>query len=89
MVHAIITLIVCIVVILTGLPVWCCLLPAFWYMGREFAQAEYRYIDAFCDGKRERMPWYAGFLPAAWTVKGMLDWILPSVVSMVFIFCYS
>ena len=81
MTHAVITVIICICAGVASAPAWTCLLPALWYMGREFAQAEYRYIDDFCDGKRANMPWYGGFLPSAWTVKGMMDWLLPAVVS--------
>jgi len=82
MTHAVITLLFCICAGAVRAPAWVCLLPAAWYLGREFAQAEHRYIVAFCSGKRANMPWYGGFLPDAWTAKGMLDWLLPTVVSV-------
>ncbi|MCR5563997.1 MAG: hypothetical protein K6F46_11670 [Desulfovibrio sp.] len=82
MIHALITLTVCFAIALLDLPFWMCAFPAVWYMGREYTQAEYRWIDEYGDGKRENMPWYAPLTPAAWTVKGMLDWILPSLVSV-------
>jgi hypothetical protein len=50
------------------------------FIGREITQAEYRNIAANYGGKRINMPWYGGFEPKAWTVKGLLDCILPSVV---------
>ena len=53
------------------------------YFGREHAQAEYRYIEAH-GGKRESCPWYCGFLPEAWTVKGLLDWLFPVVIATVY-----
>lgn len=49
------------------------------FIAREITQAEYRNIAANYGGKRINMPWYGGFEPKAWTTKGMLDWILPSV----------
>ena len=50
------------------------------FIGREITQAEYRNIEHNYGGKRANMPWYGGFEPRAWTIKGLLDWILPSVV---------
>jgi hypothetical protein len=47
------------------------------FLGREHAQAEYRVIQKFYDGKRANMPWYGGFERRAWDKKSMLDWILP------------
>ena len=52
------------------------------FLGREHAQAEYRVIQKFYDGKRANMPWYGGFEPRGWDVKSMLDWILPTVITM-------
>ncbi len=53
------------------------LLAAGFYLGREHAQAEYRVIQKFYDGRRVKMPWYGGFEPRGWDKKSMLDWILP------------
>jgi hypothetical protein len=50
------------------------------FLSREITQTEYRNIEHNYGGKRANMPWYGGFEPRAWTVKGLLDWILPSVV---------
>ena len=55
------------------------------YLGREIAQAEYRYIEAYCDRKRENMSWWAVVSPKAWTLKGMLDWLLPTLVAAIII----
>lgn len=82
MIHAAISLLFCLFVAATHGNSEALFLPAIWYMGREFAQAEYRYIAAYCGGKRANMPWYGGFLPDAWTVKGVLDWLLPSLVCL-------
>ena len=52
------------------------------FVGREHAQAEYRVIQKFYDGKRANMPWYGGFERRGWDMKSMLDWILPTVFTM-------
>jgi hypothetical protein len=52
------------------------------FVGREHAQAEYRVIQKYYDGKRANMPWYGGFEPRGWDRKSMLDWILPTVITM-------
>lgn len=53
------------------------------YVGRELAQAEYRYIKAH-GGKRSDSPWYCGVLYEAWTPKGVLDWLLPVVIATIY-----
>ncbi len=47
------------------------------FLGREHAQAEYRVIQKFYDGKRANMPWYGGFEPRGWDRKSVLDFVLP------------
>ena len=81
MIHALLTAAWCAACLLLRLP-WPCLFwaPA-WYCGREVAQAEYRYIEAH-GGKRAACPWWCGFLPSAWTLKGLLDWLLPTAVAL-------
>ena len=82
MTHAAISLLFCLFVAATHGNSEALFLPAIWYMGREFAQAEYRYIAAYCGGKRANMPWYAPFTADAWTAKGLIDWMLPSLVCL-------
>lgn len=53
---------------------------AVFYFSREIAQAEYRYIETH-GGFRYECPWYCGFLPESWTLKAMLDWLLPVCVA--------
>lgn len=52
---------------------------AFFYIGREITQAEYRVIEQFYDGKRVNMPWYGAFERRAWDLKSLLDWIFPTI----------
>jgi hypothetical protein len=74
-IHGLVTLAFCLV----GLG-W---IAAVFYTGREFTQAEYRYITDH-GGKRNNCPWYCGFLPESWTKKGMLDWLLPLCIATLF-----
>ena len=52
---------------------------SFYFVGREYAQAEYRNIEENYDGRRRNMPYWGGLEPRAWTIKGLLDFILPSL----------
>jgi len=54
-------------------------LAAGYFIGREFAQAEYRIIVTYCGGKRSAMPWWGGFDPRAWNAKSLADWAAPAV----------
>jgi hypothetical protein len=47
------------------------------FVGREHAQAEYRVIEHFYEGKRANAPWYGGFERRAWSLKSILDFVLP------------
>jgi hypothetical protein len=47
------------------------------FVGREHAQAEYRVIEHFYEGKRANMPWSGGFERRAWNLKSILDFVLP------------
>lgn len=83
MIHALLTLAFCVPCLLLSLPWPVFFWPAAFYAGREHAQAEERYIDAH-GGKRADCPWWCGFAPSAWTIKGLLDFLLPLAVSVGF-----
>ena len=53
------------------------------FVGREHAQAEYRVIQKFYEGKRANMPWRGGFEPRGWDVKSILDFVLPIIVTAI------
>jgi hypothetical protein len=40
----------------------------FFFIGREIAQAEYRWIERYGKGLRESMPWYGSIDPRVWDV---------------------
>ena len=88
MVHGIITLVFCIAVLLLKLPIGLVLIPVGFYIGREHAQAEYRYIEAH-GRKRANCPWWCGFMPEAWTMKGVMDFLLPIIVVMFTVVVYN
>ena len=58
---------------------------AIFYFSREITQAEYRYIETH-GGFRYQCPWYCGFIPSAWDIKSVLDWLLPAIISTGFLF---
>ena len=53
------------------------------FVGREHAQAEYRVIQKFYEGKRANAPWYGGFERRAWNLKGVLDFVLPIIATTI------
>lgn len=64
-----------------GLSLVGAVLVSAFFAGREHAQAEYRVIQKFYDGKRANMPWYGGFEPRGWDLKSILDFVLPIVAT--------
>lgn len=49
-----------------------------YFIGREFAQAEYRWIEQFGHGLRSNLPWWGAFDPAVWPKPDQwADWIGP------------
>lgn len=57
-------------------------IPTAYLIGREFAQAEYRWIEQFGDGMRANMPWWGPFDPQVWTkADQLIDWLGPLVAT--------
>ena len=81
MIHALITLALAALAWTFGLHVEVSSVAAAFYCGREHAQAEYRAIKSFYDGKRANAPWWCGFEIRAWDAKSMVDWLGPVVVA--------
>lgn len=49
-----------------------------YFIGREFAQAEYRWIEHFGAGRRANMPWWGPFDIRVWLkFDQWIDWIGP------------
>lgn len=76
MIHAVITIIIAFLVLVFDGNYAFCFFPVFFYMGREHAQAEYRYIESH-KIHRADCPLFFGLYPSAWTAKGLLDFLLP------------
>lgn len=53
------------------------LMACVWWAAREHTQAEYRWIAAYGQGKRENMLWWGGFDPRAWDRASLLDLAAP------------
>lgn len=48
------------------------------FLGREHAQAEYRWIETFGLHRRANMPWWGGFDPRVWRhLDSWTDWLAP------------
>ena len=62
--------------------------PACFYIGREVAQAEYRYIEMFCNRQRKFMPTFAIFNKNVWNLKSFCDFLLPILVSILLCIFY-
>ena len=58
-----------------------------WFVSRELAQAEYRWIEQFGSGIRDNMPWWGGFDLRVWQKPDQwLDWIVPCALSVAIVF---
>jgi len=59
-------------------------LASAYFLGREVAQAEYRWIEQFGHGLRANMPWWGPFDLRVWPKADQwVDWIAPLVASCV------
>lgn len=51
-----------------------------YFLGREFAQAEYRWIEQFGEGLRTNLPWWGAFDPKVWpALDQFTDWLGPLI----------
>jgi len=55
---------------------------SFYFVGREYAQAEDRNIERNYGGRRTNMPFWGGLQPRAWTLKGLTDFVFPAVATV-------
>jgi TRAP-type mannitol/chloroaromatic compound transport system permease large subunit len=79
--HAIAVLIAMIVGYLIGYPILFTLCAVWFFIGREIAQAEYRWIEHYGNGKRANMKWYAILEPRSWNVHSWFwNLLLPILV---------
>lgn len=54
-----------------------------YFMSREIAQAEYRWIERYGDRRRANMPWWGPFDPRVWwCADAWLDWIVPCAATV-------
>jgi hypothetical protein len=60
-------------------------LASAYFIGREFAQAEYRWIERFGEGRRANMPWWGPFDHRVWaTLDQWVDWLGPLAATCAF-----
>lgn len=61
-----------------------------YFIGRELAQAEYRWIEQYGEGLRANAPWWAAFDSRVWTTADQFaDFIGPIVACTVLAFSMS
>lgn len=79
--HVPIALTIQLIVYLLTQNLWIGATAGTWYfIGREYAQAEYRLIEAHYSGLRSNMPAWAPLQQTrAWTKKSVLDFVLPAL----------
>jgi hypothetical protein len=53
------------------------------FIGREHAQAEYRWIERYGLGIRANMPWHGGLQGRVWNIKSLLDMIIPTALTII------
>lgn len=54
------------------------------FLGREHAQAEYRWIETFGSHRRAYLPWWGGFDLRVWShIDSWLDWIVPTIAVLI------
>ena len=87
MIHGLVTLAWCVLCAVLRLPWPFYFWPVAFYMGREFAQAEEKYMRAR-DLNRKKAPWWMGLHPSAWDLKSLSDWICPLVCAVTFALCH-
>lgn len=58
------------------------LLASGYFLGREIAQAEYRWIEQFGEGLRANLPWWGALDIRVWTRPDQVaDWLGPVLVT--------
>jgi hypothetical protein len=84
MLHVPLAILIQFVFIILGIDPWIGAAAASGYfIGREYAQAEYRLIEHYYGAKRANMPTLAPMRDSrAWNTKSILDWLLPLIATI-------
>jgi len=53
------------------------------FIGREHAQAEYRWIERYGNDKRANLPIWGGFDSRVWDMGSVLDWSVPLLACVI------
>lgn len=82
--HPAIAAAICLLVTLAGLPAWLCLSTPLVFLGREHAQAEYRWIETFGRGHRANLPWWGSLDRRIWDTHSwwwnlLLPWLIAAI----------
>ncbi len=85
MIHGLLTAAWCLACLWAGLPWPFLFWPPAFYLGREHAQAEERYMRAR-DINRAKAPWWMGIAPSAWSLKSLIDCLGPTAAALASMF---
>jgi len=67
---------------------WYGVAAASFYLGREHAQAEYRWIERYGFHKRSNMPLFGAFDLRVWDLHSVTDMVLPVLLTIATSFVY-
>lgn len=72
---------------------WCigAVAGSFFFIGREHAQAEDRWICRFSTKGRETAPFYCGLDPRVWykELDAILDWVIPTITVVIIAYIFD
>lgn len=87
--HSIVAFLAVVLASFFGLELYAAVSVSVWYASREHTQAEYRYIEKYCNGNRGCMPWWGGFSPKAWNYDSFVnDALIPILISFSIVIIY-
>lgn len=74
---------------LLGYPLMFSVAAMWFFIGRELAQAEYKWIERFGDGKRANMPFFAPLEPRIWDSHSFFyNLLLPIIITgIIYAYC--
>lgn len=87
--HSLITIPIVLVFSLFGYGYLAAIACTWFWIGREYTQAEYRYMENH-KTNRNKSPWYMGFLSESWNIDSFIvDMLIPSVIAFITVLVVS
>jgi hypothetical protein len=87
LIHPAMALVIVLVFDQFGLSLVGAVLSSAFFAGREYAQAEYKWIERYGDGKRANMKWWNALEPRVWNFHSWFwNLVLPIALAFGFVF---